>query len=358
MRRAVALACALVVGSACGGSATPPPRTSPAAETRQETGPADPAAPREVPPWPETEPGAVWTVLTWDMNDAEAEAALRGVGLSPEPRTDDKGGRVESLTVPGAASGWKASVTFAADTGKVDAIVVRGDPVSPEAARDERKDLEERFGTPTETRVRWSKQCGKKAVAIEGARPSWRITQTLLRETEANEPSEASEAKGPVEWPSLSLSWGMPVKAARAAMKAAGFVPEKLPKLEEPPPPKPRAKKTRKPRPKKEKPPPVPGLPPGAKLVELGFKKGDEHVQLSLVDKTGLYKVAVGKDVPDRKTAEERARDAALDLGACLSEAETEATTFRDAKAEVELKITGFQGQRIVYERYRPLGAE
>jgi hypothetical protein len=351
MLRPAALACVLVMcGSACGGKAAKPAASAPtqptaaAATVAPEPTPAE--APAPVDPWPSTKDGAVWTVVAWEMNDHDADAALKTAGLSTSPRAEPKTGRVEAVDVTGATTGWKASVTFDKATGKVESIVVKGDSVTVEEAHAARARLEGRFGAPKETRVHSSRQWETKAIEIQGDRPSWRVTQSLMR---------AGDAKSNVEWPSLSsLSWGMPLAAGKAAMKAAGFVPEKVPKPPPPPPPPPpkgRAKKPAPP-PKPAKGATPPGVPKGAKVVELTFKKSEEHVQLSVIDKTGLYKVAVGQDVTDRKVAERRASEASSGLGSASSEAETETTVWRDAKTDARLQITGFQGQRIVVETY------
>jgi hypothetical protein len=161
----------------------------------------------------------------------------------------------------------------------------------------------------------------------------------------------ANEEKSAVECPSVSLTWGMPLTAARAAMTAAAFTREKIPG----PPPSKSPPQKKKPKPK---PPAASTAKPPPKEIELAFKKGDAHVQLSIVEKAGLSKVSIGQDVADRQTAERRANEALSGVGTCLSEAETETTAFRDASADVQLSITGFQGQRVVFESYRNPDAE
>ena len=53
------------------------------------------------------------------MNDSgEVASALQGAGLEPATRSYPKTGRVEAVDVGGAASGWKASVSFDDDTGR------------------------------------------------------------------------------------------------------------------------------------------------------------------------------------------------------------------------------------------------
>lgn len=339
MKHATAIAGILAIGGACacGGGAKSTAERAPSATAAVDAGAeVTDAAPEPVEPWPTTPPGAVWTVVEWKMTERETRQALEQAGLRPQPRTDPASGRVEAIDVASALHGWKAQIAFDASTNQVATVIVRGDPATIAQAHAERAKLEERFGEPVETHVHWSKQCANdRAIEIEGPFPAWRVTQSLAR---------PGDAKTPVDWPSLGvLTWGMPTAAVAPAMKRAGFVPEKLP----PPPKTPRAKK---PPPKKPRPSPP---PKGGKLVELGFKKNDEHVRLGVLEKDGLQQVAVGRDVPDRKTAERRANDALPALGSCLSEAETESSSFRDAIADVELKITGFQGQRVVFEAYR-----
>jgi hypothetical protein len=339
--------------AACGGSGahaeSAPSSATTATPPRLE--PATAPAPAPVEPWPSTKPGAAWTVITWTMDHREALAALEEAKLPSTPRTDEKTGRVEAIDVTGAVNGWKASITFDATTGKVDAITVRGDPVSIESAHAERARLRERFGDPREAHVHWSKQCAGKGVDVEGGASSWRSTRIFSR--------PSADAKGLVEIAALSLSWGLSLADTKAAATAAGFVPEKLPPPPAPPPP-PKGKgkpppKAPKPKPKpaaKPKPPP-PGTPKPEKIVELPFKKGDEHVMLSVGEKSGLQRVAIGTDAPDRATADRRANDALTTLGACDSEAETDTSAFADATADVKLSITGFQGQRVVVVVYR-----
>ena len=209
--------------------------------------------------------------------------------------------------------------------------VTRGRPANAERAR-----LEERFGAPRETRVHWSKQYADKILEVEGAAPSWRFTQSLTR---------VGDAKSPVAWPNMSLDVGHAARCGEGRDEARGFRPRK-------------DRVTRaaeaaggQARQGSEAAPPR-RTHPAAKLIELGFKKGGEHVKLSIIDKTGLYRFAIGQDLPDRKTGR-GSREASSGLGECLSEAETESTTYRDAMADVRLSITGFQGQRIVFETYR-----
>lgn len=296
------------------------------------------APPEPVDPWPATpKPGAAWLVVDWSMTDRDASDALERAGLRAQPRSDPANGRVEALDVASPLAGWKAQITFDAATNKVGTIVVRGDPATIAQAHAERAKLEERFGAPVETHVHWSKQCANdRAIEIEGPNPAWRVTQSLVR---------AGDAKTPVDWPSLKeLTWGLPIAAVTSAMKSAGFVTEKVPPPPKPPKP-PKATKTKPP--KKKEPPPK-----GGKLALLTFKKNDQHVKLGVLEKAGLQSVAIGQDVADRKAAEKRANDALGNLGSCLSEAETEASSFRDAAADVKITITGFQGQRVVFESY------
>ena len=63
--------------------------------------------------------------------------------------------------------------------------------------------------------------------------------------------------------------------------------------------------------------------------------------------------MSVGQDVSDRPAAERRAAELAKGLGSALSEAETESSLWQSPLAVVRLSITGFQGQRIVFESYR-----
>lgn len=345
----VALVFCFIAACACGGggagkSATPATLgAATAADAGAATGGSTEPAPEPVDPWPSTKAGAAWTVVEWSMTEHEASEALKQAGFDPQARTDSASGRVETVDVVSSLGGWKASITFDADTKKVGTVTVRGDPATIPQARAERAKLEERFGPPVETRVHWSKQCANdRAIEIEGPLPAWRFTQSLVRE---------GDAKTAVGWPSLeTLTWGMPFATVGPAMKRAGFVVEKLP-----PPPKPPPSK--KGAPPKKAPRPAPP-PKGGKLVELGFKKNDQHVRLGVLEKTGLQNVAVGQDVADRKAAERRANDALGSLGSCLSEAETESSSFRDATADVKLTITGFQGQRIVFESYRNPAAD
>lgn len=329
----------LALTGACGGGSKPT-ETAKTAPPVVDAGAIDAAAaepaPEPVDPWPSTEPGKAWTVVAWTMTDREASEALERAGFHPQPRTDPATGRVEAIDVVSTLSGWKASIAFDADTKKVGGVIVRGDPATIAQAHAERAKLEERFGAPVETKVHWSKQCANaKAIEIEGPLPSWRVTQSLQRE---------GEAKTPVDWPSLSaLTWGMPFSAVAPAMKSAGFASEKLPPPPKPPKPPKASKKPARP------PPP----PKGGKLVEIGFKKNEQHVRLGILEKNGLQQVAIGKDVADRKAAERQANDALGNLGSCLSEAETESSSFRDASADVKITITGFQGQRVVFESYR-----
>lgn len=340
MRRIALAACVLAVG--CGATAKPTTPTSTGATSAADAGattaaPSEPA-PEPVDPWPSTtKAGAAWLVVEWTMTEREAMEALKQAGFDPQARTDSATGRVDAVDVVSSLNGWKASIRFDADTKKVATVIVRGDPATIPQARAERAKLEERFGPPVETHVHWSKQCANdKAIEIEGPIPAWRVTQSLVRE---------GEVKTAVGWPSLeALTWGMPYASVGPAMKKAGFVVEKLPPPPKPPPGKKGAA------PKKTRPAPA---PKGGKLVELGFKKNGEHVKLGVLEKTGLHNVSVGQDVADRKTAERRANDALGSLGSCLSEAETESSSFRDATADVKLSITGFQGQRVVFESYR-----
>jgi hypothetical protein len=335
------------MATACGGGAktAAPPKPRPVAPPVVATAePEPPPAPSE--PWPAPKASAAWSVVDWTMNDHDAEEALKAAGLTPQ-RLMDPSGRVVSVDVASAMTGWKATVTFDESSGKVSSVIVRGDPVTIEAAQSARARLEGRFGAPKETKIHRSRQWGKKAVEIEGDKPSWRITQSLMRE---------GKEKGAVEWPSLALTWGMSPAAVSAAMKASGYSIEKTtPALTASAP---AAKNAKKGRSKAKtlassKPPLPPGAPRGAKVVELAFKKAEERVVVSIVDKTGLFKIGVGQDVADRNTAEQRAALAAKGLGAALSEAETETSIWHDAKADVRLTITGFQGQRIVVETYQ-----
>jgi hypothetical protein len=324
---------------ACSSPPKPPPKAAPPAiSTADPTPPAPPAPPE---PWPATRSGASWSVVEWTMNASECETALKDARLTPELRTNSKTGRVEALEVKGMEAGWKATIAFDEATTKVRSVVVRGDSITIESARRERARLDERLGAPKETSIHRSRQWETKAVEISGDRPSWRVTQSLLR---------SGDAKTNVEWPTLSsLAWGMSVAQTTAAMKTAGFAPEKIP-----PPPKPKPPSGKRTPPKKpEKPILPPTAPRGAKLVELTFKKGEEHVLVALVDKTGLFKVSIAQDASDRKTAERRASELAKDLGPALSEAETESSLWETPTAIVRLSITGFQGQRIVFESYR-----
>jgi hypothetical protein len=332
---------AVFVALGCGGADKPAPqaaRPSPPA-TASAPAPAEPA-PEPVEPWPSTKPGAAWTVVEWTMTDRDAAEALKQAGFDPRPRTDPATGRVEAVDVVSTLNGWKASIAFDAKTNQIETVTVRGDPATIPQAHAERASLEQRFGAPVETHVHWSKQCANdKAIEIEGPIPAWRVTQSLTRQ---------GDAKTAVDWPSLeTLTWGLPFAAVGPTMKRAGFVPEKLP-----PPPKPPPSSGKK---ALKKTPPPPKVPPpkGGKLVEIGFKKGEQHVRLGILEKNGLQQVAVGQDVADRKSAERRANDALGSLGSCLSEAETESSSFRDATADVKLNITGFQGQRVVFESYK-----
>lgn len=349
MERAAVIVCAVgafAFAFACGGTGKSAPETARGATSAADAGTsaADAAAPEPVDPWPSTRPGAAWTVVEWNMTEADARDALTRAGFDPQVRTDAATGRVEAVDVVSALNGWKAQITFDADTKKVATVTVRGDPATIAQAHAERANLEARFGPPVETHVHWSKQCANdRAIEIEGPLPAWRVTQSLTRE---------GDAKTAVNWPSLeALTWGMPFAAVGPAMKSAGFVPEKLP----PPPKKPTPDKKKSAPPKKGRPPPP---AKGGKLVEVGFKKNDQHVRLGILEKAGLQQVAVGRDVADRKSAERHANDALGSLGSCLSEAETEASTFRDATADVRLSITGFQGQRVVFESYRNPAAD
>jgi hypothetical protein len=332
MKRVAAFVLSLTTAvCGCGGAGQSATETAHGPPLATDAG-TDPPAPEPVDPWPATKPGAAWTVVEWTMTEREASEALTGAGFAPQTRTDPASGRVEALDVVSSLSGWKASIAFDATANTVATVTVRGDPATIPQARAERAKLEERFGPPVETHVHWSKQCkNDRAIEIEGPLPAWRVTQSLTRQ---------GDATTAVDWPSLAaLTWGLPVAAIGPAMKGAGFVPEKLP-----PPPK----KPKKPSGGKKSPPPK-----GGKLVEVGFKKDDQHVRLGILEKAGLQQVAVGQDVADRKAAERRANDALGSLGSCLSEAETESSAFRDATADVRLNITGFQGQRVVLERYR-----
>lgn len=333
----------------CGGATKSDTQTAHAAPIAPPDAGAAAAEPPPEPvePWPSTKPGAVWVVVEWKMTDREASEALASAGFNPQPRTDASG-RVEAIDVVSPLNGWKAQIAFDATTKQVDTVTVRGDPATIPQARAERAQLEERFGAPVETHVHWSKQCANdKAIEIEGPAPAWRFTQSITRQ---------GDAKAAVPWPSLeSLTWGMPLSAVAPAMRSAGYALDKLP----PPPPAkktPAGRKAPKPPPPKKGPPPPP--PKGGKLVEVLYKKGDQHIRLGILEKAGLQSVSVGQDVADRKTAERRANDALGSLGSCLSEAETESSAFRDATVDLQLKITGFQGQRVVFESYRNPAAE
>ena len=354
MNRAAQIGCLLaLLGWGCGGatkSDTPTAHAAAVAPADAGAAPAEPPPPEPVEPWPSTKPGAVWVVVEWKMTDREASEALASAGFNPQPRTDPSG-RVEALDVVSPLNGWKAQIAFDATTKQVETVTVRGDPATIPQARAERAQLEERFGAPVETHVHWSKQCANdKAIEIEGPAPAWRFTQSITRQ---------GDVKTAVPWPSLeSLTWGMPLSAVAPAMRSAGYVLDKLPSP--PPAKKPpagkKAPKTPPPKPPKKGPPPPP--PKGGKLIEVFFKKGDQHIRLGILEKAGLQSVGVGQDVADRKTAERRANDALGSLGSCLSEAETESSAFRDATVDLQLKITGFQGQRVVFESYKNPAAD
>ncbi len=340
----------VVTTAACATSKPPPPPPkAPIAEAPREAPPEEDEVEEPSEPFPPAKQGAAWTVVDWTMTDKEAAEALKTVNLTPARIIDPRIGHVVSLEVTSAQQGWKASIAFDEATNKVKSVVVRGDPVTVEAAREAHARLEKRFGAPKMSKVHRSRQWGTKAVEIEGGQAgqgAWRITQSLMRE---------GKAKGQVEWPSLNLTWGMSASAVTAAMKSSGFTTEKVAPATTAVA---GAKGSKKGRSKAKtlhttKPPLPAGSPKGSKVIELAFKKGEERVLVSLVDKTGLFKVGVGQDVADQKTAEQKASLAAKGLGTALSEAEMETTEWHDAASDVKLTITGFQGQRIVVETYR-----
>ncbi len=333
-RAAISIVSVLLAFACSSPKPVPQGTTSPSSSSTLDAGPPTSSEPPE--PFPATKEGAAWTVVGFGMSAGNCTTALEETKLSFERRSNPKSSRLEAIDVASDVTGWKATIGFD-DGEKVKSVIVRGDSVTIESARAERARLEKRFGIPKETSFHRSRQWETKAVEISGDRPSWRVTQSLLR---------SGDKKDAVAWPSVSpLSFGMSVAQATAAIKAAGFVPEKVPA-----PPKPKPKRGKKPKP--EKPILPPNAPRGAKLIELTFKKGEEHVLLALLDKTGLFKVAIGEDVGDRTLAEQRARELAKDLGAALSEAETETSVWEDPNLALRLSITGFQGQRIVVERF------